>query len=167
MEIGRGEEGFLVRARRGDRMVLIAPQGLEPVSSAPLAVLLTIAGVLVLLPLDPARIRLLARNLIKNALRDTPTGGAPPVVASHLVQDHWTISVTDQGPGVAPEHLERLTQAFYRADLSRGRASGGFGLGLYLRRAIAEAHAGPWKSRAVQERAPASRWIYRCQSSLD
>ena len=48
----------------------------------------------------------------------------------------------DQGPGIAPEHLAKITQPFYRADPSRHRNTGGYGLGLYLSRMIAEAHGG-------------------------
>jgi signal transduction histidine kinase len=94
------------------------------------------------LPLDRARIRLLARNLLTNALRHTPTGGAPPRLTSHVDAQRWVLTVGDAGPGVAPEQLGHLTTPFYRADPSRQRASGGVGLGLYLSRAIAEAHGG-------------------------
>jgi signal transduction histidine kinase len=94
------------------------------------------------LALDPARIRLLARNLIANALRHTPPGAPAPVLSSHVDASHWTLAVSDSGPGVPEHERERLTEPFYRADPSRQRASGGVGLGLYLSRAIAEAHGG-------------------------
>ena len=48
----------------------------------------------------------------------------------------------DQGQGIAPEHLPYLTEPFYRVDPSRQRETGGYGLGLYLCRVIAEAHGG-------------------------
>jgi len=88
------------------------------------------------------RIRLLVRNLLKNAIQHTQSGRPPPLLASHVDDKSWHLSVTDHGPGVAPEHLGRLTEPFYRADPSRQRASGGVGLGLYLCRIIAEAHGG-------------------------
>ena len=94
------------------------------------------------LSLDAARMRLLVRNLLKNALRHTPPAKPAPTLASHVDAAVWRLSVTDHGPGVAPEHIARLTEPFYRADRSRQRASGGVGLGLYLSRAIAEAHGG-------------------------
>jgi signal transduction histidine kinase len=94
------------------------------------------------LSLDPARIRLLARNLLTNAIRHTPQAGAPPILSSHLDDDRWLLEVGDSGPGVAGEQLSRLTTPFYRADPSRKRESGGVGLGLYLCHAIAEAHGG-------------------------
>ena len=92
--------------------------------------------------LDPMRVRVLVRNLLKNALHHTPPGQGAPVLASHVDDKHWCLSVTDYGEGIAPEHLERLTEPFYRADPSRRRTSGGVGLGLYLSRVIAEAHGG-------------------------
>jgi signal transduction histidine kinase len=92
--------------------------------------------------LDPMRIRLLVRNLLRNAIRHTQSGRPPPLLASHVDDESWHLSVTDHGPGIAPEHLDRLTEPFYRADPSRQRASGGVGLGLYLCRIIAEAHGG-------------------------
>ena len=94
------------------------------------------------LSLDPVRIRLLARNLLTNAIRHTPPGGPPPSVTSHVDDEHWRLVVSDSGPGVGPEQISRLTDPFYRVDTSRQRASGSVGLGLYLCRAIAEAHGG-------------------------
>lgn len=94
------------------------------------------------LPLDPVRIRLLARNLIKNAIRHTPSGGEPPRLSSHVGEELWTLAVSDSGPGIAADQLGQLAAPFYRADSSRHRGSGGVGLGLYLSRAIAEAHGG-------------------------
>jgi len=94
------------------------------------------------LSLDSVRIRLLVRNLLKNAIRHTPGSGAPPSLGSHVDADQWTLTVGDRGHGIAAEHLSHLTDPFYRADPSRRRGSGGVGLGLYLSRAIAEAHDG-------------------------
>jgi signal transduction histidine kinase len=92
--------------------------------------------------LDPIRIRVMVRNLLQNAIHHTPVGGPAPLLVSHVDDTDWNLSVADHGPGVAPEHLGRLTEPFYRADPSRQRASGGVGLGLYLSRVIAEAHGG-------------------------
>ena len=94
------------------------------------------------LALDPVRIRLLARNLLDNALRHTPPDAQAPVLSSHLGDEHWILGVRDHGEGIAPALRERVTEPFERLDPSRRRGSGGVGLGLYLSRAIAEAHGG-------------------------
>ncbi|MEM7207837.1 MAG: ATP-binding protein [Pseudomonadota bacterium] len=91
---------------------------------------------------DPVRLRLAVRNLIENALKYTPDGGDKPKVT--LVDETGTFDITirDYGDGIAPEHLPHVSEPFYRADASRQRATGGFGLGLFLCRVVAEAHGG-------------------------
>lgn len=91
---------------------------------------------------DTTRIRLLLRNCIDNALRYNPDDAAPVRVEIDRHQDSVRITVRDNGPGIAPEHLEHITEPFYRADPARARSTGGFGLGLYLCRRIVEAHGG-------------------------
>ncbi|MDQ5896578.1 MAG: hypothetical protein QG612_664 [Pseudomonadota bacterium] len=93
--------------------------------------------------LDAARWRLLVRNLVGNALRH----GAPPVAVrlgreSGERGDLLVLSVRDHGPGVAPQALVQLGEAFYRPDAARGRGQGGVGLGLHLCRLVAQAHGG-------------------------
>ncbi len=114
----------LVRAQLADQPVRLAlDAGLPPV------------------PLDPVRIRLLLRNLVDNALRHG-AGGPPPQVSLQREADHLLLTVRDHGPGVAPEHLAHLAEAFYRPDSARTRAAGGVGLGLHLCRLVAQAHGG-------------------------
>jgi signal transduction histidine kinase len=94
-------------------------------------------------PLDPARIRLLLRNLIENALRHGAGASTPPeVVLRAEGPGQVLLSVRDHGPGVPPEHLPHLAEAFYRPDSARTRAAGGVGLGLHLCRQVAQAHGG-------------------------
>ena len=99
-----------------------------------------------LLPLDRARMRLLLRNLLDNSLRHSPhpadSAAPPPELHLRWQGGEAEIEVRDHGPGVPPEHLERLAQAFYRPDSARQRATGGVGLGLYLCRLVAQAHGG-------------------------
>lgn len=92
--------------------------------------------------LDGARIKLLFKNLLENALRHTPDGAQPPELKLALTTDVVTVTITDHGNGIDAEHIPHLTEPFYRADASRHRETGGYGLGLYLCRVIVEAHGG-------------------------
>ena len=92
---------------------------------------------------DPARIRLLLRNIIQNALKyNTGKRGNAPLLRLRRNSKGFSISVQDFGQGVAREHIPFLTEPFYRADPSRQRMTGGYGLGLYLCRMIMRAHSG-------------------------
>jgi signal transduction histidine kinase len=88
--------------------------------------------------IQPNLIRRAIRNLVDNALKYA--GGAEVAVAG---QDGGvTIAVLDRGPGLAPEELDRVGGAFYRAEPSRNRETGGAGLGLSIAQAIVDAHGG-------------------------
>ena len=80
-------------------------------------------------------------NLIDNAIKYSPDGTKVEVDASKK-QAEATISVTDEGRGIEPEHLPRLFERFYRTDRARSRQMGGTGLGLSIVKHIAEAHGG-------------------------
>ncbi len=81
-------------------------------------------------------------NLLSNAVRYTPQGGT--IVAGwRVAPDHGAeFFVSDTGPGIAPEHLPRLTERFYRVDRSRSRETGGTGLGLAIVKHVAQRHGG-------------------------
>ena len=71
-------------------------------------------------------------NLVSNAIRYTPEGGTI-TLAWHIDEEgRGAFGVTDTGIGIAPEHIPRLTERFYRVDRSRSRATGGTGLGLAI-----------------------------------
>jgi signal transduction histidine kinase len=90
---------------------------------------------------DPARLTQVLRNLVRNAVSHTTPEDRVDVVA-RAADGRLTIAINDSGPGIAPEHLERIFERFYRTDESRSRDSGGSGLGLAIARAIVEAHGG-------------------------
>ena len=79
-------------------------------------------------------------NLVANALRYTQAGGRISVVMRRLANGSLMFSVTDTGAGIAPQHLPRLTERFYRVDRSRSRESGGTGLGLAIVKHVAQRH---------------------------
>jgi two-component system, OmpR family, phosphate regulon sensor histidine kinase PhoR len=80
-------------------------------------------------------------NLVSNALKYGRTG-TPITVNLAAMPDHLRISVRDIGDGIAPEHLPRLTERFYRVDSQRSRTMGGTGLGLAIVKHIVERHRG-------------------------
>ena len=81
-------------------------------------------------------------NLLNNAVRYTPAGKLI-VVSCHVLPDGMAeIAVRDSGAGIAPEHLSRLTERFYRVDRSRSRETGGTGLGLAIVKHVAQRHGG-------------------------
>jgi signal transduction histidine kinase len=96
----------------------------------------------VILDVDAARIKLLLKNLLENAVRHTPDNALPSELRLCLNERNVLITVIDHGVGVDALHLPYLTEPFYRVDPSRQRETGGYGLGLYLCKMIAEAHGG-------------------------
>ena len=88
---------------------------------------------------DPALFERAVGNLVDNALRFTPEHGSIQIALSNREGD-FQVAVTDNGHGIAPEHLPRVFDRFYRVDSSRG--SDGAGLGLALVKSIVELHGG-------------------------
>jgi signal transduction histidine kinase len=81
-------------------------------------------------------------NLLANALHHTPPNGAVSLELRRIEDGSAQLDVRDTGPGIAPEHLPRLFDRFYRADGSRVRGTGGIGLGLSIVRSIMHLHGG-------------------------
>jgi signal transduction histidine kinase len=91
---------------------------------------------------EPDLIKTLLLNLIDNACKATPRGGCIHVEGSRLSEQNYHIAVQDDGMGIPPEDLPRITEAFYRADKSRSRVKNGVGLGLALCNEICALHSG-------------------------
>lgn len=79
-------------------------------------------------------------NLVSNAIRYTPDVGSISAIWRINEREEGEFAVTDTGPGIASEHLPRLTERFYRVDRSRSRDTGGTGLGLAIVKHIASRH---------------------------
>jgi two-component system phosphate regulon sensor histidine kinase PhoR len=79
-------------------------------------------------------------NLVSNAVRYTPAGGAIAMRWRTLPDGRGEFAVRDSGPGIAAEHLSRLTERFYRVDRSRSRETGGTGLGLAIVKHVTQRH---------------------------
>jgi signal transduction histidine kinase len=90
---------------------------------------------------DRQRLAQILGNLLDNALRHTPAQGHVRIAATSDT-DEVVFTVTDDGEGVAEEHLPRLFERFYRADSARERGRGGAGIGLAIAKALTEAHGG-------------------------
>ena len=90
---------------------------------------------------DEAQLGQLAHNIISNALK---YGRAGTPVTVELLREgaRVRLSVRDEGDGIAPDHLPRLTERFYRVDEARSRSVGGTGLGLAIVKHIGERHQG-------------------------
>ncbi|NCT84630.1 MAG: phosphate regulon sensor histidine kinase PhoR [Comamonadaceae bacterium] len=81
-------------------------------------------------------------NLVTNAVRYTPDGGEVEVAWRLLDDGSGELTVVDTGPGIAREHIPRLTERFYRVDGSRSRETGGTGLGLSIVKHVMQRHGG-------------------------
>jgi signal transduction histidine kinase len=114
---------------------------------ADLGVTTEIAPGLPLLQIDRVRMRLLLRNLLDNAIRHGASAQAPVLRLSRDAESRVVLSVRDFGAGVDAAVLPQLAEPFYRPDASRGRTTGGVGLGLYLSRLVAQAHGASFALR--------------------
>jgi two-component system, OmpR family, phosphate regulon sensor histidine kinase PhoR len=99
-----------------------------------------------LVPGDRDELIRVFENLVENALKYAASGKRVDIVLSVGEGPDGTrearVAVRDRGPGIAPEHLPRLTERFYRVDVSESRAQGGTGLGLALVKHILNRHGG-------------------------
>ena len=96
----------------------------------------------VVLSIDPHKARTVLKNIIDNAVKYSRESHQPVEIAAAKEEAAYRISVQDFGIGIPAEDLPRVFEPFFRVDLSRSRATGGFGLGLSLCQAIMKAHGG-------------------------
>jgi signal transduction histidine kinase len=90
---------------------------------------------------DAEDLQLVWTNLLENAVRYSPEGGSIEVAVSRDDRSAW-VTVQDHGAGISAADLPHVFERFYRGDPSRNRATGGFGLGLAIAKALVEAYGG-------------------------
>ena len=99
-------------------------------------------------------------NLVNNAVRYTPDGGQIEISWRVLADGSGELAVTDTGPGIAREHLPRLTERFYRVDGSRSRETGGTGLGLSIVKHVVQRHGGELDIRSEPGKGSVFRLVF-------
>lgn len=109
--------------------------------------------------LDEARVTLLLKNLLSNALRYSEPEDGPVRLSFRPEGDELVFRVADNGPGLSANQAAHLGEPFYRSDPSRTRDSGGTGLGLYLATLVAKAHRGTL--RLVDQESPGATFEAR------
>jgi two-component system phosphate regulon sensor histidine kinase PhoR len=138
---------------RPDAVVDIVPiirqvaDGLEPLArERQVAINIELPDAPVVIAGDREELLRLFENLIENALKYGASGGKVVVSLISAISGEgmpeFRVLVRDFGPGIAPEHLPRLTERFYRVDVGDSRAQGGTGLGLSLVKHIVNRHRG-------------------------
>jgi two-component system, OmpR family, phosphate regulon sensor histidine kinase PhoR len=138
---------------RPDTLIDIVPiirqvaDGLEPLARERQVVIqIDLPGAPVTIAGDREELLRLFENLVENALKYGASGGRVIVSLSTTVPGEGApevrVRVRDFGPGIAPEHLPRLTERFYRVDVGDSRSQGGTGLGLSLVKHILNRHRG-------------------------
>jgi signal transduction histidine kinase len=90
---------------------------------------------------DETRLRQVLDNLISNAIKYSPKGGEIRI-SGHYDEDSVSVAVSDSGAGISEEEQEHIFERFYRVDDALSRKTQGTGLGLFLARAVVEAHHG-------------------------
>lgn len=91
---------------------------------------------------DSSRLAQVLLNLTRNAITATPVGGLVFLDLERADPEHLALTVSDTGHGIPEEDLERVFERFYRVDMARPRATGGFGLGLSIVRDLVQAMGG-------------------------
>lgn len=91
-------------------------------------------------------------NIIHNAVKYSPIGGEISVSVHHDQSGTIQLEVADNGPGIAPEHSQRIFDRFYRVDESRSRDAGGAGLGLSIAQWAVRVHGGDIRLLAARDR---------------
>ena len=152
LSLSRVEEGERVRPRENVALATVLSsviKGLEPQArSAGVTVDLALEAPDEMVPGDPGQLVQVFSNLVENAIKYGAAGKtvtvtlSPRTMEQRLRAEVVTITVADQGEGIAGHHIARLTERFYRVDTHRSREVGGTGLGLAIVKHIVNRHRG-------------------------
>jgi heavy metal sensor kinase len=143
LTLASADEGTLALATEDVRLDDLAGRAGDAMRSLAARRSITIAvdGAATTVTGDPERLRQALGNLVENAVKFSPDGGAVGIRTSSW-NGSASVTVTDNGPGVAEADRERIFERFFRADASRSRGVAGSGLGLSIALEIVEAHGG-------------------------
>ncbi len=94
-----------------------------------------------MIKVDPHLLEQVLTNLLSNAIKFSEEG-QPIILDAKLEEDHVTVMVVDQGPGISTEDQKKLFDKFFQGDTAAKRAGVGSGLGIYIAKKIVEAHGG-------------------------
>ena len=130
-------------------------QALEPLAaSSKIKIIVTKSESLIRIRGDRDEIVQVIQNLVHNAIKYGKENGRVEVAVSRVLdgtppQPRALVAIADDGPGIAPEHLPRLTERFYRANAAASRDKGGTGLGLAIVKHIVIRHSGELRISSV------------------
>jgi PAS domain S-box-containing protein len=143
LDMSRIDAGTLAMEREGMRLGTLLREaiGAARLQAPEHAFKLEIPPRFPMVSADPRRIRQVLHNLLENAVKYSPQGGAV-AVAAHFDPAYVTVSVADEGMGIPEEYRERVFERFFQVDSASTRRVGGSGLGLAISRSIVEAHGG-------------------------
>lgn len=139
LDLSRQEAGLLLIKRVPARMRELIEYTLARLNQPGIAIALDMPDDLPLVNIDSARIEVVLRNLLANAL---VYGESEIRISAEARTDALLVAVTDNGPGIASDELPHIFERFYRARHGRQRHSGGTGVGLAICKAFIEAHGG-------------------------
>ncbi|MEW6364811.1 MAG: HAMP domain-containing sensor histidine kinase [Acidobacteriota bacterium] len=141
LELERLRDGRGLSIKRRDIVAIVRDVAGQFAETAP-GVRVTTPAEPVLLDIDADKIRVLFRNLLENAVKYSLPDSRSVEITMSVEPEAVTMRVADDGPGVGAGDLEAIFEPFFRADRSRSRKTGGWGLGLAMCKRIIEAHGG-------------------------
>ncbi len=139
LDLSRQEAGLLLLRRTTVRLEELIERTIGRLNHPGMAISLDLPDNLPSLSVDSARIEVVLHNLLSNALS---YGESEVHLAVEMHQDEVFVSVTNNGPGIAPDELPFIFERFYRAQRGRQQHSAGTGVGLAICKAFIEAHGG-------------------------